>query len=248
MKRVGITLLALGISSILIAQESGKITYKETATFDLPVIEGMDSAMIANLPRTSSSVKEVYFTAEHSLYQDVPKMETPESMLEEQPGVVIKMDSPDNKCYVNFEDKKIVKQEDFMGRMFLIEDNLEAPQWKLSGKQEKIQGFMCQEAVIEDSTQSMSIWFAPQLQPAVGPGQFVGYPGAVLRVDMDHGRIVIEATSIEKMEIDKGIIKKPKEGKKISQEEFMAIREEKMREMQEQYGGNGNVIIKVERR
>lgn len=248
MRLIGITLLAAGISGMLTAQESGKITYKETATFDLPVIEGMDSAMVANLPRTSSSMKEVYFTSEHSLYQDVPKVAEAESMLEERPGVVIKMESPNNKCYVNFHDKKMVKQEDFMGRMFLIEDNLETPQWKLSGKQEKIQGYLCQEAVIEDSTQAMSIWFAPQLQPAVGPDQFVGFPGAVLRVDMDHGRIVIEATSIEKQEVEKGIIKRPKEGKKVSQEEFMAIREEKMREMQEQYGGNGNVIIKVERR
>lgn len=248
MRLIVLTLLAAGFSGSVTAQESGKITYRETATFDLPVIEGLDSTMIANLPRTSTSTKEVYFTPEHSLYQEVPKTETPENMLEERQGVVIKMDSPDNKCYVNYRDKKMVKQEDFMGRIFLIEDNLEAPQWKLSGKQEKIMGYACQEAVIEDSTQTMSIWFAPQLQPAVGPDQFVGFPGAVLRVDMDHGRVVIEATSIEKKEIDKGMIKRPKEGKKVSQEEFMAIREEKMREMQEQYGGNGNVIIKVERR
>lgn len=248
MRLTGIMLLAMGLSPMAWTQDAGKITYKETATFELPVIEGMDSAMMANMPRTSSSVKEVIYTADNSLYQDVPQPEVPENMMEERPGVVIKMDAPNNKCYVDFRGKKMIKQEDFMGRMFLIEGNLETPQWKLTGKQEKIQGYVCQEALIEDSLQSMSIWFTPQLQAGIGPDQFVGFPGAVLRVDMDHGRVIIEATAIEKQGHDKSLIKRPKEGKKVSQEEFAAIREEKMREMQEQYGGNGNVIIKVERR
>lgn len=247
MRLTGIMLLAMGLSPMVWAQDASKITYMETASFNLSGVEGLDSAMLASLPKSSSSGKEVIYTADYSLYQGVQKQEAAESSLEDKPGIVFNMNMPDNKCYVDFRGKKVIRQEDFMGKLFLIEGNLETPQWKLTGKQANILGYMCQEALLDDSLQSARVWFAPQLQAGIGPDRYIGFPGTVLRVEIQQGMMVIEATAIEKEKQDKNLIKRPKEGKKVSEEEFAAICQEKMREMQEQYGtgSNGNVIIKV---
>ena len=41
------------------------------------------------------------------------------------------------------------------------------------------------------------------------------------------------------------MIKAPKKGKKVSQEEFEAIVDEKTKEMEEEMGGSGGIQIKI---
>jgi hypothetical protein len=64
----------------------------------------------------------------------------------------------------------------------------------------------------------------------------------------DQGRIHIVAQKVDKTQPDAKMFVKPKEGKKVKPYEFKKIVDEKTKEMQEQYGGKGNVIIKIEQR
>jgi len=74
---------------------------------------------------------------------------------------------------------------------------------------------------------------------------FTGFPGLVLQVEMDGGREVITATELDLKTDPSAKIVKPSEGKKMSPEKFQKMMEEHMKEMQEQYGGDGNMIIRV---
>ncbi len=62
---------------------------------------------------------------------------------------------------------------------------------------------------------------------------------------MDGGKHQVTATLIETTNVPTDKIVAPKEGKKVTREEFHAIVAEKQKEMQDEYGGDGHTVIKV---
>ena len=87
-------------------------------------------------------------------------------------------------------------------------------------------------------------WFTPVLAVSAGPASFGNLPGLVLEVNIDEGQQVFIAKSIEFMELDKEILKKPTKGKEVTEEEYHAIVEEKMKEMGvEGEGGSGHAVV-----
>lgn len=231
----------------LFAQEQLHITYQVYHQFELPGVEGIDSAMLAEIPRESTQLKDLYYAGKKSIYQNQPKPEKPiEADNDNGRRIIVNMDGGDDILYTDFEKKQKTEQTEFMGRQFLIKSELEAPKFKLTGKQKQIAGYACQEAEwAVDSTQTVIIWFAPQLTAAVGPADFSGFPGAVLSIEMDNGKHKITAVSVETTNVPTDKIVAPKDGKKVTPEEFQAIVAEKHKEMQEQYGGDGNAVIKI---
>jgi GLPGLI family protein len=69
-------------------------------------------------------------------------------------------------------------------------------------------------------------------------------PGMVLEVNINNGEQVITALSIDK-QVETALIVKPKDGKKVTDEEFNKIVEEKLKEMGVE-GGRPGVVIKIE--
>lgn len=246
MKKTLVLILGTLAATQLHAQESGRIVYTETVKMELPQVEGIDSAMLAAFPRERTVKKELLFNTDAALYRNLPETKKPdEELMEEQPGIVIRMDEPNDQFYSDFKQKKAISQRDFMSRMFLVETPLEAPQWKLTGRQKTILGYVCQEAQIVDSLQPMTVWFTPQISAATGPAGLGGFPGMVLSAEMDNGNFVFMAAQIDLVPMDAAAIPKPTEGKKMSEEKFRAMVDEKHREMQEQYGGDGHTVIRV---
>lgn len=244
MKKTLVTILTALAAAPLLAQESGKIVYTETVKMELPQIDGIDSAMLAAFPRERTVKRELLFNAEAALYHKLPETKkSDEELMEEQSGIVIRMDEPNDQFYSDFKQKKAVSQRDFMSRLFLIETPLESPQWKLTGRQKTILGYVCQEAQIVDSIQPMTVWFTPQIPTAAGPAGLAGFPGMVLGAEMDNGNFVFMASQIDLVPVTE--ITRPTEGRKMTEEKFRAMVDEKTREMQEQYGGDGNTVIRV---
>jgi GLPGLI family protein len=103
--------------------------------------------------------------------------------------------------------------------------------------------YVCQKATFQDSTRNLVAWFTPQIPVATGPGSISGLPGMILKLDRNDGERVVVATSVELKEIEKKTLKAPKKGKKVTQEEFQKIQDEKMKEMEEEFGGSGSRII-----
>lgn len=232
-------------TTVLFAQTSGKITYHITTKFDLPQIEGLDSAMMAQIPRENNENKVLLFGDNKSLYQAVPVEPVATDLAENKPNIVIKMGEDKDVVFSDYVKKVKIEQRDFMSRLFLIETPFDQPKWKMTGKQKTILNYVCQEIQLIDSTQNITCWFAPQLAQPIGPGPFVGFPGAILGVDMDNGKRVVIATAIDLKPIEIKLLQEPKEGKKISSEKFQEMVEQKQKEMQEQYGDDGGAVIRV---
>lgn len=242
---IGLLTLFMTAGSAVWAQETGKISYQVVTKFNIGPIEGMDSAMLVNFPSENTTNKELYFDSNASIYVLVKKEQAAEDLLQEKSGIVIKIDEPDEKMYCDLKKKNRIEQRDFMSRKFIVESPMNQFNFKLSGKQKQILGFACQEAIISDSIGTISVWFSPQLKAQVGPGVFSGFPGTVLEVNINDGQDVITATNVQLGADVSAVLVKPTEGKKMSPQKFEAMVLEKTKEMQEQYGGDGNTVIKI---
>ena len=67
-------------------------------------------------------------------------------------------------------------------------------------------------------------------------------PGAILMLSVNDGQVEIKATKVDLKNIKE--IKKPKDGKKVSLEEYDKIKEEKMKEMEDEYGAGAVIEFK----
>jgi GLPGLI family protein len=250
MKKIILSILAIGIGLYAFAQEAakeGEITYEETMKIEIN-FEGMTDRMREMMPSERKSKKILYFNEEASSYQ---------SSKEEVDGTVpgaghrgmgmrFMMSSPDNKVYMNYKNNLKIEQREFMSRTFLIKGEPAKDNWKLTANQKMVLNYPCQEAVQITEKDTISAWFTPVIPVSAGPGNYVNLPGLVLEVNIYNGKRVITAQNIDLKAIDKKLIAKPKKGKKVTNEEFEKIVAEKTKEMGEQ-GGERRIIMRMHR-
>ena len=182
-------------------------------------------------------ILELLFTEEEALFENHETEDPADAMPMEGSGIMIRMQQPDNKLYMDLKNKRAIEQKEFMSRVFLIESELEARKWKISGNQREILDYACQEATTLVDGKQVHAWFTPEIAVPVGPGKYTDLPGLVLAVEMNEGDRKLEATGIELKPLEQGVLNKPKKGKKVTRDEYLAIVEEKMKEMEA--GGEG---------
>ena len=234
---------------------SGEVIYQEAVKMDIQ-LEGVDAQLAAQLPRERKTEKILHFTPQEAMFENHQADDPGDAIHMEGSGMMIKMYEPDDKIYIDLENKRVIEQKDFMSRMFLIESPLEPQKWRISGEQKTILDYACLEAVNDGEGKDIHAWFTPQIAVATGPGRYSGLPGLVLAVEMDGGDRKLEAISLELKPVDESVLKKPTRGKKVSPEEYQAIVDEKMKEMGTEgdgtwhgSGGSDNistVVIKIE--
>jgi GLPGLI family protein len=96
---------------------------------------------------------------------------------------------------------------------------------------------------VTDTVQIIA-WFTTEIPVPAGPAEYQGQlPGLILEMDINNGRQVFRALSIEsKVELDE--IKAPEGKKRYTPEEFRKEREKMMEEMQRNNrGGNRRIQL-----
>jgi len=228
---------------------SGKVIYDEVMKLEIK-IDGDASQFAHMLPKERKSVKVLFFNPEECLYEKGGEEdESIDEVVESGDAMIkIKMTEPDNKLYTNLDKKVQIEQKEFMTRIFLIEGQVPEHSWKMTGQQKMILDFPCQEASLEMDSTRISAWFTPAIPVPAGPGEYGSLPGLILAVDIDEGKRVITARTVESLEPTSENLQKPKKGKKVTQEEYEAIVAEKMEEMGQEQGEGGNVhmMIRIE--
>jgi len=225
---------------------SGIIDYEQIMQLDIK-IEGDASQFAHLMPKDRKMNNILFFNENASLYKSIPENEENEMDNSENEGVVIRIDEPEYMLYTDFKTKTQIEQKEFMTRQFLIENKLDTKGWKLTGNNKEILGYSCQEAVKNDDKKRIKAWFTSDIPVSTGPAHYIGLPGAVLAVDIDNGQLTIEAKKITAKDINENELIKPKKGKKITQEEFKEIVDEKMKEMGAESDGSGrHVIMKIQ--
>ena len=232
------------------SSKEGKVVYEDVMKLDIK-IEGMGAQFADQLPKERKSKKELIFTENVSLYQNIKEEESAEDIAMEGGGAMfqMKMMEPDNRLFLDIKKLKVVEKQEFMTRVFLIEGDIKQGEWKVTGEQKVILDYPCMQAVKENEEGEKTFaWFTPSIPVATGPSEYVGLPGLVLQVESGDGDRVLTAKSIEFTEIDKKLLVKPKKGKKVTREEFDDIVAKKMEEMGAEHGeGGGTFMIHIER-
>jgi GLPGLI family protein len=239
MKRF-LPLLLLFLAPAAVAQQ-GTISYDRVVKFDIKLPPEMES-MRDQFPTENKTNMVLHFNEFESVWQAAEEQEDQGDRTFGGGGMMIRMARSQEKniSYINHEEGLITERRDFMGRTFLIEDDVPMLSWKLTGQQSEFNGYLVQQATAMQDTISVEAWFSPQIPVTVGPGNYSGLPGAILVLTLDDGQTTFTATDITLGEVPEDAIVAPKEGKKVTQEEFESIMEEKRKEMEAQFGGRGN--------
>ncbi|MBT8220517.1 MAG: GLPGLI family protein [Bacteroidia bacterium] len=244
MKKLTILLVFL-IPSFLQAQTSGKVEYNQTIQITPP--PNMPKEWADRMPKERSIVKELYFNQTISTYKNGEMKRQGEGQVDGGGRGRFRMRmmgggsfNPNAITYKNLSSNMAVDNRDIMGKAFIIETEIEKTKWKMTGQKKEILGYMAMEATtIENDSIPVKAYFTPQIPVPNGPAMYQGLPGLILEIDRNNGESVITATSIELGEITDASLEKPTTGKKVTQEEFEAIRKKKMQEMREQRGDRG---------
>jgi GLPGLI family protein len=266
MKRTSIIITSIFASLLLNAQENqdsillgGKVVYEESNKLESRISGGIEvkgtvtvSSEAGSAAQPSRNVlpsritfqKILLFNDAFAIYIK-NKIEDQEERVETSGGMnlVIRRNTPENIFFTDIKEKKITESREFMTRKFLIESEFQNSNWKITGNQKSILNYHCIEAERTDSTgNKVKVWFTPEIQLPLGPGSYNNLPGLILAVDENDGQKTITAISIEPSRVDASQLTKPKEGKKVNNEEFTKIMADKMKEMKGENGGATFII------
>ncbi|MBR1769168.1 MAG: GLPGLI family protein [Bacteroidales bacterium] len=238
MKRIAILLLLIYCSVSAFSQGAGyRCTYEQKILFPKSDIPVEDEAIANVIKQVLKERKEYYilsFCNGKSLFERDNERSSDNFGM--QSSII----------YSDLNDNKLISQENFMGKQFLINESLRSLNWTITEETQQINGFNCIKAVVDDSLEAnqVSAWFSSELPIPCGPIGFAGLPGLIVKLDLEEAMsfVLTEVKSVEKMDE----IKAPKKGKKVTREEFTKIQTKKMEEFRKakpNFGGGGIEII-----
>lgn len=188
------------------------------------------------------------FTQDESVLKKLPKLEKPDP---KKGKITISMSvmGDEEIVYKNLKKNKFLNAKELYGKKFLIDDALEDREWQLGKETKTIGDYVCFKATYlpepevkeslwlysddENKKNEIIAWYTPQIPVKNGPARYDGLPGLILEVE--EGRRKYVCTKIVLNPDDAVEIKKPVKGKKVDQEKFDAILEEKSKDMMETF-------------
>jgi len=209
----------------------GTIKYKQTTYFEF-------EDMRADAPKSMEVAMRLVFSKVASLYEKDPDVVEVENPDDNTPRMFRRMRNQGSRIYYkNIGDGKVLEQISFFGKDFLVYDSIANVKWKVSaGEQKIILGYTCMKATYKDSTINLVAFFTPQIPVSTGPDKYGKLPGLILEIQSAQTHII--ATEVDKNPLERPI-EAPKKGDKITQVDFKKLRDEKMKEQREMWGGQG---------
>ena len=236
--------LASFFATLGYTQGSGKIVYQEKMDLHRNLSPERQE-MKEMIPQFNTSVFELVFSGDESIYQ--PQKNAEETEVTSSSGgaqMTMRFGRENRIIYKNQAEDKMIESREFMQKQFLITGPLTIRKWKIGTKQKEILGHTCMGADFRvDSATTLIAWFTTDIPVSCGPSDYQGLPGLILGVDINDGLRTITATEIKLEEVDPSMIIAPSKGKEVTSAEFEKIREEKMKEMHLQNGGNSQMIM-----
>lgn len=249
MKTTILTIMGWALLSTLMSQtvkNQGSVTYEEVMKFNIQ-LDNMTPEMQELLPKENRSHTILYFDENASRYENLKESEDAIMDHESEGGMMkVVISQPENIVFRDLKKNVITEQKEFMSRTFLVEQMIPKDEWRLTGAQKEILDYPCQEAVKFGGDSLVRVWFTPAIQVSSGPAEYANLPGLVLAVEANKGDRTITATAVNLDVIEPKMLQKPKKGKKVSQEEFLSIVNEKNKEMGTE-GGGKTMIMTIQR-
>ena len=158
----------------------------------------------------------LYFNATESKYEDSEEKAEEEDMgfSWRKDVYLIKRDFVNNTMFDAIQ---------MLGKTYIIEDSLRAPEWKILNDMKEVAGHVCMNAFWEDTVKQQQIiaWFALDIPVSAGPERLCGLPGLILEVDVNNGGMLITADKIEMKKLRNELdLPKKLKGKKIKDADY----------------------------
>lgn len=157
-----------------------------------------------------------------STYNIVEKISNAQS----QVGIIKQQIQNSDKgiTYKDLTNNIMLKTYEIFGQKYLIDDKLPEYIWEVSREKSKVLNFETRKAngTYNDSIQ-IEAWFTPKISIKDGPDRAWGLPGLILKTTFEANNvkatIIATQVTVRDEEIE---IKKPNEGKPLTQKEFEA--------------------------
>ncbi len=255
--------LAFGISKIVAQKIEGIATYKSQTKMEIELDSTMNDAMkdqiMAMLKKQSEREYTLEFTENESQYKQVKKLDD-DSVLEGggMKLVIAGNGGGNDVLYKNLKENSYADQVEVFGKEFLIKDALENREWVMGKETKNIGEYTCFKAtysttrtvmvaessfdgenkeITSEEEVNVTAWYTPQIPVQHGPAEYDGLPGLILEINDGSETILCSKIVLNP---EKGLsIKEPTKGKVVTAAEYEAIMEKKMKEMNEQFEGDG---------
>jgi len=263
MKRLLLPATLLFAISAFSQMKEGKIVYERV--FQLPIRNfNLDPAIAAQIPKSRTDQYELLFGNNQSLWQYLPNATNDgDGNTFAGGGMAFRFNAGNNDVsYCNFEKGTRVDQREIAEKSYVVTDSIRKQVWKLTDETKTILNYPVRKATstrvstrmqmsmengvmkrepIQD-TAVVVAWFTTDIPVSVGP-EFQGQlPGAILELDIANGQSVYRAIEVSpKVALNK--IKEPKDGKKMSAEQFAKEREKVMEEMRRNMPAGNTIRI-----
>ena len=231
------------ITSVLNAQVTGEIIYKET--LDVHRRLTGDRAQFKDMVPQFRTDDMILLFDDHQAVYRAPEKKEEDIEVDQAGGSRMRMrfmGAAGGILWQDYIEGQSVEERDFMDKKFLIKGDLQPHSWKLTSELMQVGQYQCQKATFEDSINQVIVWFTPMIPAPLGPGEWGQLPGLVLHVDINDGERTITAQEINLKPVDSTLIQEPKKGKEVTREEFREIVQSKMEEMRVQNGGRGHGV------
>ena len=198
------------------------------------------------LAKQFNKTYELVFDQQQSSYKEQEKLDEPAASAGSGARVFIMMSDEASLLYKNTKEKNYASQRDVFGKGFLVKDDLEEKEWKMTSESKQIGQYTCYKAITtrmtgptvtvrngertESPGKEITIiaWYAPEIPVSNGPALYWGLPGLIMEVH--DGNQVIVCSKLILNSDDK--IEVPSKGKVVTEAEYEEIMDEKMQEMQ----------------
>lgn len=235
MKLLLTLIISLTTTILLFSQTSGKITYSETMKMNISV-DGAGIDLSDYLPDNMTSNSMLTFDGKISTYKKGESEDGDLELGDEDSGIkiVVLSDDIDSELYIDQSTKMQTELKGFMGKAFIVEESIKKLKWKITSEKVRYLDYECIKATsTNEEGDEIVAWFAPKIPVSVGPMSYGQLPGAILMLSKGEEDLVIKATKVQLEEVE--AIEKPTDGKKVSQEEYEAIVEERTKEMMQNH-------------
>ena len=145
--------------------------------------------------------------------------------------------------YADYGQKRMVSQEGFFGRTFLIDEELTQHPWKMGSETRTIAGRTCTKATLEEEGEpTVTAWFSAETPIPAGPMGYWGLPGLIVELDIQGASYVMTDITV----LDKpAAITPPTKGKKVTRQEMRETMERVMKQMGVGLGGTNVQVIQM---
>jgi GLPGLI family protein len=113
-----------------------------------------------------------------------------------------------------------------LGKVYLVEDSIHAPNWKIHNDLKEVAGHLCMKAYCEDTLkmQKIVVWFALDMPLPAGPERLGGLPGLILEADVNNGAMTLVADKIEMKKLAAADLTLPKrKAKKVDEAGYRKV-------------------------